>query len=71
MPTNTSVSRMLVSHGSVVQALSSAVTPISVHGRPSNLSARSVSASTQTVSADCAITTGQKSGWARIRRNSA
>ena len=50
-PAKMSVSRMLVSHGSVVRPDSAAVTPSSSSGRPPKPSARSSSASTQTVSA--------------------
>ena len=63
-----SVNRMLVSHGRVVTTDNAAVTPMSSNGRPPKPSARSSSASIQTVSAAWSTTTGQKSGVAKIFR---
>ena len=57
-----SVSRMAVSQGNVVSRQSAATIASSVSGRSPSLCARKVSASSQTVRADCTINTGQKSG---------
>ena len=55
-----SVSRIAVSHGSVVTTDSAATMPSNNHGRAEPC-ARSTSAITHTVSAACTTTTGQKS----------
>ena len=52
---------MAVSKGSVVRTDSAATMPPSSQGRPPSPCARSVSANTQTVSADWTTNTGQKS----------
>ena len=57
-----SVSRMAVSQGNVVSRQSAATIASNNNGRSPSLCARKVSASTQTVRADCASSTGQKSG---------
>ena len=64
-----SVSRMPVIHGSVVVTASTAMVPSKTSGRPPRPCARKMSAITHTVSADCTMTAGQKSGRASNARN--
>jgi hypothetical protein len=60
-PAKMSVSRMPAIHGSVVVTERPTTIANKVHGRSPNPCDRSTSASTQTVTAACSATTGQKS----------
>ena len=63
-----SVSRIEVSQGSVVSSDSAATMPSRSRGRCPSPCARSISATIQTVSADCSSSTGQNASGAPALR---